>query len=273
MLISPPIPKTNPTDYCAAVIKRELENNKENKLFMSYWGVMQRLIDRKEELSNAFQEAIDAFGYQEGRNCFYPEELHLLHTLEYIWFSSDHSTNEIKTTREDHSELKNLHERICKLSTQLAEALRKQDKIYEEQGFYREEYLRLIDTIDLASERNALYRIYLKPKLKKLEGQYDLNYWPSCPDFVEAIGIHQSKQPSPTHSKYPIQVLSGRSSRYKDYVITFDSGFRDNQSLPNDFKFTNKAMAEIINVVLDLEPEDYATPEAIKTIRNRYKHD
>ena len=59
MLISnPTIPKTNPTDFCAAIIKRELNENKEKNIWMSYWVVMQRLIDRKDELSNVFQEAI-----------------------------------------------------------------------------------------------------------------------------------------------------------------------------------------------------------------------
>lgn len=274
MLISnPTIPKSNPTDFCADIINRELKQNKENNIWMSYWAVMQRLIDRKDELSTAFHEAIDAFGYQIGRNCLHHSELHLLHTLEHIWFSYDHSPNEIKATRHNYAELKSLHEQICTLSGQLAEALRKQDQIYEEKGFNREEYLGLMDTIELASENNGLYRMFLKPELKKLEGQYDLKYWPSCPDFVEAIGIHQSNQPSPTHSEYPDQVLSGRSSQYKDFVLTFDSGYQDNYCLPDDFKFSNKAMAEIINVVLDLEPDEYATPEAVKTIRNRYKYD
>jgi len=272
MISNPTIPTVSPTEFCAAIIKRELADNKENNLWMSYWGVMQRLIDRKNELSTAFQEMINAFGYQNSRNCINQEELYLLLTLEHIWFSYDHSPNEINTIREDHAELKSLHAQICKLSGQLAEALRKQDQIYEEKEFYRNEYLGLIDTIDLASESNSLYQFYIKPELKKLKGQFDLKYWPDCPDIVEAIGIHQSRQTLPSHSEYPDQVLNGRTTIFKDFVLTFDSGYRDNPCLPNDFKFSNKAMADIINVVFDLEPNVYATPEAVKNIRNRYKY-
>jgi hypothetical protein len=84
------------------------------------------------------------------------------------------------------------------------------------------------------------------------------------------FGIQQTGL-EPTHSEYPEAVLKGRSSDIKDFVIAFDAAFDEQNGLPTGFRFSNNAMADIINVILDLPLEKLTTGEAIRVVRNRQR--
>ena len=98
-----------------------------------------------------------------------------------------------------------------------------------------------------------------------------MRYWPTRTDLIEAITIFEDFQPRPAHSEIPENVLNGRASDIKDFVLAFDSKFDDFNDLPTGFRFSNNAMADIINVILDLPPNKLATSDAVRIVRNRHK--
>jgi len=100
--------------------------------------------------------------------------------------------------------------------------------------------------------------------------QYDLKYWPSRADLIETIADFESLQPEPTHMDIPDNVLDGRASDIKDFVLAFDNKFDDMNGLPTGFRFSNNAVAEIINVILNLSAERLTSGDAVRIVRNRY---
>lgn len=57
------LPKENPTQFCKAFIQRELDSYRnDNPIWMTYWPVMERMIERADELRLPFQELVDKFG-------------------------------------------------------------------------------------------------------------------------------------------------------------------------------------------------------------------
>jgi len=264
------LPRTSPIEFCKAFIARDLAENKEKNIWMSYWPVMARLIARASELEKAFNEIIENFGYTDKRNAYLPEHSYVWLTLEHIWMSIDYRRTDVSDTRDDFNELKALKEQIVGLSEELAEALSRQEDLYETSGFHREEYQSSYDLIAQASEGNGLYEMYLSPELEALHQQFDLKYWPSRSDIVLGISDFERRQAKPYHTELPESVINGRASDIKDFVLTFDSRFDGSNGLPAGFKFTNRALAEIINIVLDLQPDKLVSPEAVKLVRNRY---
>jgi len=265
------LPQTSPTDFCKAFIERELCEYKESKIWMSYWPVMSRIIERAEELKQVFNQIIEEFGYTDKYNQYLPEHAYIWLILEHIWGSKDYSRSQIGETRSEYNELFGLKKQIVDLSESLASALRRQSELYETSGFQREDYQSVHQAIVSASKDNGHFNLYLEPELESLSYKYDSKYWPSRSDVIEAIGSFEKVQSEPVHSELPESVIQGRESDIKDFVLIFDENFDSNHSLPAGFRFRNRSMAEIINVVLDLPPEKLASSEAVKQVRHRYK--
>ncbi|GIU32560.1 hypothetical protein L2719_10080 [Shewanella schlegeliana] len=264
------LPTNSPTAFCKAFIERELKSNKQNHIWMSYWPVMERMLERADELTLVFHELIKKFGYSDKFDGYPPNNAYIWLTLEYIWMSIDFCKNDVVQVRLDLKELNTLKEEIVELSEKLAFALRRQDEVYELSGFQKSDYQTTVDMIELASEDNHLYQSYVSDKIQSLRGQFDLKYWPTRADVAESIASFEKIQPSPSHSELPESVLKGRASDIKDFVLAFDYSFDGLNGLPSDFRFSNNALADIINVILDLSSDRLATGDAIRIVRNRH---
>ncbi|MCD9504754.1 hypothetical protein GLP37_21565 [Photobacterium phosphoreum] len=259
------LPKTTPTAFCQAFIERELESNKSKPIWMSYWPVMERMIDRADELSIVFDELIGKFGYSDKY-----ENLYVWLTLEHIWMSSRFCKSGAIQARVAFKELNELQKTIVDLSERLAIALKRQDELYESSGFIQPDYQTVIDMIEDGSQNNHEYQWEVSEKLKALGGEYDLKYWPTRSDIVESIAFFEEIQPPPKHIEISENTLKGRTSDIKDFVLSFDKKFNDSNDLPCGFRFSNNALADIINVVLDLPVDKLTTGDAIRIIRYRY---
>ena len=266
------LPKNTPTQFCKAFIKRELKYNKEKGIWMSYWPVMESMINRADELSLPFQELIDNFGYSDKFEGVPPSNTYIWLTLELIWHSFNFKKEDVIQVRNKYKELKELKKDIVMLASQLASKLQRQDDLYESSGFSKPEYQFHDDLLDQASEGNYLYESHVSEKIKSLTYQYDLKYWPSRSDLLSAIAEFEEVQPNPTHSEYPEHVITGRQSDFKDFVIAFDNRFDEPNGLPSDFRFSHNAMADIINVILDLPADNLATDDAVRNVRHRYQN-
>jgi len=263
------LPKTSPTAFCKAYIERELTSYKDDEILMSYWPVMNRLIKRAEQLTTAFDELVNVFGYAD-KPCATIEDSYLTMMMEHIWFSADYKRSDIEDIRANYSELNALKEKITTLSSGLASALRQQAELYETSGFQREDYQSLIDTIHLAGADNGLYNLYLAKSLKKLTLQFDLKYWPDRAEVVEAIGAFEQQQNAPTHHEIPDSVLHGRASDYKGFIVAFDEKLGRHYGALSTFRFSHQALADIMNVVLDLPEDQVVEADTIKVTRNRH---
>lgn len=266
------LPKENPTSFCKAFIKRELDSNKKKEIWMTYWPVMARMIERADELMNPFEELVNEFGYSDMREDSPPNNAFVWLTLEHVWCSIDFKKEDVVQARTDFKELKELQQDITSLALQLSNKLKRQSELYETSGFSKPDYQFIDDLIERASESNYLYKGYVSEKIKSLTYQFDLKYWPDRSELLSAIAEFEEEQPAPQHSQYPDDVINGRESDIKDFVLAFDSKFDETNGLPRGFRFSNKAMADIINVVLELPIEKLATGDSVRIVRNRFKH-
>ncbi|MFM5588276.1 hypothetical protein ACET65_15135 [Aeromonas rivipollensis] len=261
---------TNPTLFCKSFIERELSDFKENKIWMTRWELMERMLSRAEEMSIVFQELVDAFGYSDTYEYRTPKGVYLWLTLEHIWMSGDFCKEEIVQARDYRKKLIAIQEKIIDHSAQLASLIREQDDIYHHSGFIRGQHQSALDMMVEAGSNNYLFTSYIADQLESLSGRYDLKYWPSRAELIDSLCIFERNQHDPEHIELPKKVLDGRASDIKDFVISFDNAFDDENDLPNNFRFSNNAMADIINVVLNLSPEYLITGDAIRIVRNRH---
>ncbi|TMS92347.1 hypothetical protein CWB58_14775 [Pseudoalteromonas sp. S201] len=264
------LPKDNPVKFCEAFLQRELDDYKEKQIWMSYWPVMERMIERSDELRLPFQELVHAFGYSDMYEGYPPDNAYIWLTLEHIWGSFDFRKEDVIKAREEFKELKALKDDIVELAVKLAEKLQRQSELYETSGFSKLEYQFIDDLIEQASEGNYLYKSHVSEKLKSLTYQYDLKYWPSRSELISAVANFEGTQPNPSHCQFPDHVINGRQSDFKDFVIAFDDKFDELNGLPTNFRFSNNAIADIINVVLDLPSDKLASGDAVRNVRSKH---
>lgn len=67
-----------------------------------------------------------------------------------------------------------------------------------------------------------------------------------------------------------ISSIQRRQSDFKDFVIAFDDKFDELNGLPTNFRFSNNAIADIINVVLDLPSDKLASGDAVRNVRSKH---
>lgn len=259
------LPTTDALTYCRAFIYRELDNYRKSGIWPSYWPVMTRILARADELKRPFDELVGAFGYTDKQ-----EDDRLWLTLEHFWFSTDYARGEIVRIRQDAKELRALSDEIIDLATRLAEALARQEELYATSGFERAAYQTTLDLVALASVGNYLHEQYVADELQVLRRKYELKYWPTRIEMIEAVANFERGQPEPTHEYLPEQVMHGRASDIKDYVLAFDATFDGPNSLPNGFRLGNHALADVANVVLNLPPDQLTDGDAVGLIRRRY---
>ncbi|MBP2699504.1 hypothetical protein [Photobacterium lucens] len=259
------LPKTTPTEFCRAYIERDLQNFIENNKYKDRQKVMKQMLLRSDELSIMFRELVDAFGYSDKM-----DSPHLWLTFEHIWDSYELAQESIVASREMLKSIKKNTKDIIELAQKLSQALREQEELYRSSGFCKQEYQSVFDMIEQGGKDNGYYEFALSEKLRSLDGQFDLKYWPKRADIVESIALFESNLQEPEHSIIPDVVMKGRVSNIKDFVLAFDSAFDELNDLPDGFRFSNNALAEIINVVLDVQVDKLVTADAIRLVRNRY---
>lgn len=266
------LPKNSPQEFCTAYIARELKDCQEKKLCKSTWPIMQRILDRSDELQQVFDELISAFGYSDKYEGIPPSNAYIWLILEHIWGSSQYAKEDVTKARQDLKRLNSLRENIEDLSWKLAEIMREYNALYEKSGFSGRNFRSLIDTIQDAGDHNSLFKFEVSEELDLLDRRYEEKYWPSSTDLVEQIAIDHSFMEKLSHISLPFNVIEGRASDIKDFVLGFDDKFLQLNGLPAGFSFSHAAMAEIMNVVLDLPVEQLVSPEAVKLVRHRYKY-
>ncbi len=254
-----------PSTTCEEFTRKELVSLKDIGCWSSWHPVMERILSRSIEMKPVYKELSDKFG--SNIDCSKPE---LRLTLEAIWHSGENFNQEaISHEREVQSELEVLHNQIPLLAIQLSDALRRQQELYNKEDFSPSEFLNVIDVVKLAGEHNGHFKGWVQEKLDRIDGQFDGKYWPDLHQLVSAIGDFESLESVPKQNSIPEDVMDGRSSIIKDFVLTLDKDLKDCRQIPNSFVFSNSSMATIVNVVLDLPITKIATTDTVRVIRNR----
>ena len=262
------LPTDCPTAFCEGFTSQELADLKEKNIWNSWHPVMERLLSRSFEMKSVYKEICGQFGYS--LECHSPA---LRLTLEAIWASGGlYNKDSISHKREVQKELVLLHDDIPYLAAKLSEALIRQRELLENEDFSPGEHINIVGLISLAGRSNGHYTGWVDEELKKLDDEYNGKYWPEPEKLISALGDFESSRLLPVQGYIPEEVMGGRKSVLKDFVLGLDSDLLNCRQIPTSFSFSNVAIASIASVVLDLPENKLATEEAVRVIRNRRKN-
>lgn len=257
--------KSNARRICEAHLKDQIRYNLEHRILPSEISVAERMLANGDALKRFYEEIYPALNYD---GITWKHVLHCALYMGTFWTPED-----ISARRAGRKELEQLNDEISQRAGQLSELLDRRTKLYEQSGFRAETHYAIYEVIDAASKHNGHYQNYLKGPLQHLR-RFDLKYWPSIADCIRAIGTDAWRaEIEPDNRLTAAATRSSRPSK-ADSVRALLASIEDHRGdrlggIPTSFEFSNGALADLVNVLFELPPEELVGDEYIKTERHR----
>lgn len=172
-----------------------------------------------------------------------------------VFYSEERS----KILRDSQRRLIKLNEDIAKYATKLSLLIEERCELSEKNSLSSYEDIHVVDWISRAAENNYQYEYYVKKELELFAGRFDLKYWPSTSEIVGAIA--EFAEEAEVEGAYGItrEFISSRKASKADHLKVLLKGIEEgikygdyNHKLPSDFGLTDKSLATLMNVMLDL---------------------
>lgn len=251
---------------CEDILRENIRCNTENEVLPSESAVAERLLGRGEELAEAYDEIYSKL-------CRRTYALHqfmgMLLSAQALW-----NPEKIAKAREDRDVLKEVNAKIEKQARVLADLLQRRTELNNTSGFSSETLYHIVDVIDRANEGNGHYATFLRKPLQGLCGQYDLKYWPELFRCLHVIADDAANAIVEATDPMTDAATASRRPSTSDSVMLFLAYIDEcrgnyDGGLPRDFHLSDKNMATVMNILLDLPRDKILTAEYIKGRRQK----
>jgi len=259
--------KTSPRSVCEAHLRDGIRYNRERGILARETSVAERMLASGDALEQFYGEIYPRLNH---------DSITWKHALQCaLYVGTFWAAEDIAKRRAGRKELEQLNAEIALQARLLADLLDRRTQLYELSGFGAETHYAILDVIGEASEHNGHYQTCIKQRLEALQ-RFDLKYWPSLSDCLRVIGVNarhaeiranNDLTEAATHSTRPSKADSVRAllSSIEDHRGDREGG------IPSSFEFSNSALADLVNVLFALAPDDLVTEEYMKTQRHRFR--
>lgn len=259
---------TDPTQICEDILRADKASNIEKAILPSENRIIDRLLDRRLELVEAYAEIHEKL---HARPYGIQTMLGIVTNVAAFW-----NPERVADARDARNRLEEVNREIAELAMDLAGLLEERSEIGNTSGFASETHYHIVDVIDAASSENYHYRWHLKEELKPLSSRYDLKYWPSLAEIVRVIG--QDADFAGTAATDPLTkaaTTGSRGSRADFFKALFElikeNDTASHRHIPRGFKLSDSTLASLANCALDLGPNDVVDAAYVKRLRQRLR--
>jgi hypothetical protein len=256
----------DPTEVCEEILRAEKQYNLDHAILPSENAVIDRLLGRRIELTDAYAELHSKLAARPNA----------LKTLLGVVLSTAAFWNpdRIAEARGERQRLKAVNALIADKAADLAALLRERSELHNASGFAGNTHYHVCRVIEDAAKANYLFGSWVRDDLRALRGRFDLKYWPRIHEFVDALA-HDARNavPEPTDPVTAAATAGIRGSR-ADFFKALQAAIEENSSgsggfLPPSLRLTDPTLASLANCALDLGPDDLADGDYVKRLRQR----
>ncbi|WP_321949724.1 SGNH/GDSL hydrolase family protein [Burkholderia cenocepacia] len=257
---------TTPQQICENILIEGKRYNIEHDILPSENAVADRLLSRGLELKAAYAELHEKLHQHSfALKAF----LDLLLSTAAFW-----NLDKISEARSARSDLTNVNQQIADKAAELAELLAQRSELHNTSGFSSNTHYHVCGVIEAASKNNYLFNSHVKKRLAALSGQFDLKYWPSLSQFVEAIASDAQhtimEADDPLTAAATAATRPSRADFFKALFAAIEENSAENYGpLPTGFRLTDNTFASLANCVLALGPDDPVDSAYVKRLRQR----
>lgn len=256
---------TNATNACEGILNIEKEYNNKNDILPSVNKIIDQMLSRSTELTDAYEDIIDNIGnYSADLRSFF---LALLHTAAF-W-----NPEQCKKDRDDSKNLIEINREIGDAALRLENLLEKRTKLNNISKFHSETYCHIVEAIEDASANNHLFNSYVRDELHLLSVQFDLKYWPSIGEIIYELA--QDAYGSETHASDSLTkaAITGTRPSLTDFFKALFQAIEENckKNYLSEFRLKDDTWASLANCALGKGSEDLIDREYVKRLRQRIR--
>jgi len=257
---------TDPTQVCEDVLRADKAYNIEHEILPSENRIIDRLLDRRLELADAYAEIHDKL---HARRYGIKTLLGVVTNVAAFW-----NPDAVSEAREGRARLKELNREITQAAYDLSSLLEERSALHNHSGFSSGTHFHIVDIIDAASSGNGFYLFHLREELKPLSARYDLKYWPSLPDIMRIIGQDADEADTGPTDPLTAAATTGLRGSRADFFKALFEGIKENGTayyghLPRGFSLTDETLASLANCALDFGPDELVDGPYVKRLRQR----
>lgn len=256
----------NARGACEDRLHAQIRYNTEHHILPTDCAIALSLLARGPELASAYDDIHAKFAsHPHALDTF----LQLLLDTRAAW-----SPDKIAQDRADRAELVAVNSAIEAHARALADLLDRRAELHNTLAFMSDTYYHVHDVIETAGQGNGHFRSRLQEPLAELRARFDLKYWPELGTMVRALADDAAvAQPEATDPITAAATASSRASR-SDFVMALLAGIEDRRgtfpgSLPPGVMPSDATLASLVNVLLDLGPDELIDAAYLKGRRQR----
>lgn len=255
-------------EICEDILRSEKQYNVENNILRSENAVIDRLLDRRIELTEAYGELHRKLGRRPHALKVF---LGVLLSTAAFW-----NPDKIAEARDGRQRLEAVNAEIADKSAALAALLREREELHNESGFAGDTHYHVCRVIEDAARDNYLFRSWVRDDLRNLRGRFDLKYWPRIHHFMDALAQDaengQLEATDPITDAATTGIRASRADFFKAlFAAIEENSLGSSGFLPAGLKLTDGTMASLANCALDLGPDDLADSSYVKRLRQRQR--
>lgn len=253
-------------EICEDILKSERSSKVEKSILPSEVKIIDRLLERGLELQDAYEELHSKLGdFPPALTVFFD----LLQSTAAFW-----SPDANQEARKGKARMIAVNREIVEVATALATLINERSELKNYSGFSCDTLYHPIDTIHAAAERNHRYEHWVKEKLEAITGQFDLKYWPSLGELVQAIAKDAAQAAPLPHDPVTEAGTEGIRAGLADsfrafFVVLEESSTRNYGFLPSAFELTDRSVAILMSCALGLSPDKVVDSTYVKRLRQR----
>lgn len=260
-----PIP-TDPTLACEATLRAERRYNEDHEIWPSQNAVVDRLLARQPEMIRAYREIHEKLG-SNPPSC--REFWRIVMSTAALWNPERNAK-----ARAGRERLITVNREIAAKAAALAALLDERSELHNTSGFAGQTHYSVFRVIDDAAKNNVMYRMNLRECLRGLSAQFDLKYWPTLGEFMQALSDDAGAAiPEAANPLTEAATQASRASKadfFKALFVAIDENrAREHGFLPNSFKLTDETLASLGTCALDLGADEIVDGAYVKRLRQR----
>lgn len=250
------------------ILRERRQYNIDRDICRSENLVIDRLLARSLEMAEIYKEIAEKLTHN--------QQVQLWDAL--LSASTHWNPDNSRSLREDQKTLVSLNNDIASCARQLAELMERRDNLAETTGFSAYDDYSIAKWIKRAAEQNWHYRSHVKDQFESLVRRYDLKYWPTTVELVNAIADFADEAEVVATNDWTEELLASPKCSKSDYlrvilkaVDDFKEHGEHSHRLPSNFRFSDRAIATFINCSLNFTPDEMVTTEYVKRARQNIR--
>ena len=248
------------------IVGKIVDDCREGSIYPRWPAVGERLLSRTSELRGVFAE-IDR---QIGSNWAATYQF-----WDAIFCSADAwRPDALCEMRANTRRLKEVNSEIAFAARHLAKLLRERDALHNGGSVHFTTHYCMLDVMADAVPNHHRFHTFVSKKLASIQQQFDTKYWPTLVECIQEIGRDASNCELIEECEISSVALQSNRPSKADFLRAMFARVSNclasvGGALPETFRLRDKDWADLVNVLLDLGPDDIVSTDYVKNLRYR----